>query len=542
MPLGYDQSPRRKGNGASIRGFDAEDGGDSESSISFDEKKEQADLEFHQENLLGLMRDICMGYNPSNLPQHVRSMLHLLAEDVFPGSYKHLLIILFGSKRDMQLCQEYMKVCLDEDTEAQPPRPRSGMRAIDETLFASEVEMLRKLVAPLRGDERNPVFWLNSRTAHAEELCVQAEYTVEILEYFHHDLLADMVVRDEHGKSSREPRLTHADCLEPVYSKLEVGNKRENHWSLREHRLEAAADTLGWESLPKSGIEFTSFHQFYKSHLRCTDYRKAVKAGFTPPVANKFPTSILEGLPVSIPFWPSSRAESRILDLIYKTALWLALARGFPAVHLFCDMVRHFTLREPTRPISDERVCFLKGFSEIRISPQAVHIPKDDPPFPFDDNDLADRNPDYFNDVFESRRQIVEGLQENLSLIEKPPLPTDIPDVEFDVPPPNPRICTKRRNTISGVQPLETEMRNTASLQPKHPSYLHEIHANIDPNRSPMISSATLQLFSPGTLLPVKIHPPRQSRFRDETPATTTSLLTTTCPITMHGNELIPTS
>ena len=184
------------------------------------------------------------------------------------------------------------------------------------------------------------------------------------------------------------------------------------------------------------------------------------------PNSNEFPKFILEGAEVTLPSWPCGKAQSTVLDLLFKTALWMGLARGFPALHLFCDMVRHFTFCEPGTNITEERARFLRYLVRVRVTSRAVRIPTLEPPFPFDDRTYADRNPAYFIDVAESRRRRGEELQETLSLNDRPRVPRHmaIGASESKLPPMLREDHPRPRNSIAGIQPIDMELKDTASL------------------------------------------------------------------------------
>lgn len=464
-PLGT-HSDEDAGEGSGQRQGDGDS--DSESLLSLEDKKEGSRPKFYKETLLSLMADLSMGYDPSTLPQYATSSFPLLWDNMFPGSFNHLLVILFGSNPDMTRCQSSMQSWLDGYLECQ----HTSTDTLDDALFGSEVEMVRRLVAPLRGVEMDRVFWLNSRTFYARELCEQVECSAKVIEQFQHDLIASLVVPDDHGKPASQWPLVRqrANLVDPVHGKVVNGKSREQFWGLRDYRLEASAATLGWETLIRSSIEFTKFHQYYKAHLRRTNRDKALELGFKRPVSSEFPKFILEGLAVTLPNWPCGEAKNTILDLLFKTALWIGLARGFPALHLFCDIARHFAFCEPTNPITKERACFLRHLVRVRVAPGAIRVPQDEPPFPFEDMTHADRNPAYFIDIAECRRHRAEELQGTLTLTDQPRMPGHMAVGSFE-PWLLPSDCSaseepsRRRNTIAGAQPLDLELKDTASPQ-----------------------------------------------------------------------------
>lgn len=175
---------------------------DDQSSVSLEEKKEKGSNAYYSEVLLSLMADLSMGYDPSNLPQYAMSVFPSFWEDMFPGSLNHLMVILFGSNSELDSCQISMHKWLDEHFDCQPTRPhiRTTMNMIDESIFGSELEMIRALVAPLRGDMTHRVFWLHSRPYYAKDLCDEVEASMRLIEKFQEDLVAGQVVPDQHRK------------------------------------------------------------------------------------------------------------------------------------------------------------------------------------------------------------------------------------------------------------------------------------------------------------------------------------------------------
>lgn len=229
--------------------------------------------------------------------------------------------------------------------------------------------------------------------------------------------------------------------------------------------MDASAATLAWVGWLKGDLEFTVLYHFYRSHLIDVDAMQAFEMGFIPPAENKFPSHVLEGLPNTLPVWSCHGGDTTVFDLIFKTALWLGLARGFPALHLFCDMVKHFTLHKPYRAITYERAKFLQQLVRMRVHSVSIRLPSEEAPFPYKDREFSDKNPDYFIDVAKSHVVMAKELEKKLTLIERPRLSGDLAKYKLRDPPCTPRDTLKRRNTIAGSYPMDVESKNTASHQ-----------------------------------------------------------------------------
>lgn len=76
------------------------------------------------------------------------------------------------------------------------------------------------------------------------------------------------------------------------------------------------------------------------------DPKSAQTLGFIPPENPQPPTVLLSSQPgiELVRITDLDHYDDQIMILLIWVSQWLALARGFPAVHLFCDIVRLFTI------------------------------------------------------------------------------------------------------------------------------------------------------------------------------------------------------
>lgn len=90
-----------------------------------------------------------------------------------------------------------------------PPRYRvDGSSGTDGNLFASELRVLRKLLAPLRGDDSRPIYWIGSRITNPDDSCAQMTTMMRIIKNFKEELFADVQGTNDDrklpiGRSSR---------------------------------------------------------------------------------------------------------------------------------------------------------------------------------------------------------------------------------------------------------------------------------------------------------------------------------------------------
>ena len=256
--------------------------------------------------------------------------------------------------------------------------------------------------------------------------------------------------------------------LDPINRKMIIGPNRDSVMSLRQVRLDGSAYSMKWENFIKEDLDFTTFHQFYKQGVCRTQGDKARELGFLPPAESSFPAYILEGTADTLPTWSSCKEDQRlILDLIFKIAIWLGLARGHAPLHLFCDMVRHFNFHNPKEVRIHGRESFLNHLVRVRAGSSVVRVPPAcaDPvaPFPFRDREFASRNPAYFRDVAKSEQLLAEELGKKLTLIDKPRMPSNMPNARLREPLRNVTDVTNRRVTIIGPRPMRWELNDTVS-------------------------------------------------------------------------------
>ena len=139
--------------------------------------------------------------------------------------------------------------------------------------------------------------------------------------------------------------------------------------------MSACRGTLGWGEFLKTNLHFTSFYQYYRACLieNTPDHARAI--GFLPPLQPVIPPYTPlhpDAETVAWCSWSQPEYQDSILDLVLKIAVWLGLARGAAAVHLFCDIVRAFSLKPPSVTTDSDRIALLYHFTSRRISCDGV--------------------------------------------------------------------------------------------------------------------------------------------------------------------------
>ena len=194
-----DQSPREQ---SPKRDTEAE--AVDEDAIMFQENKEKDTIEFDHRKLLRLMTQFTMGYDPNVLPGLVDALYPTVWEGMFPGSYNHLLVILFSSMADMEICQINMHNWMRNNFPFKHRTTLSKYEVLDETIFGSELEMLKRLLVPVRLNTVEEVFWLNTRRLNSAELAAQTCHAMDVLEQLRRDILDTLAKLVDFGKTSKE--------------------------------------------------------------------------------------------------------------------------------------------------------------------------------------------------------------------------------------------------------------------------------------------------------------------------------------------------
>ncbi|KAI9040060.1 uncharacterized protein KD926_008623 [Aspergillus affinis] len=347
-----------------------------------------------------LMAEFTRGFDPSTFQAELMAELPELVKNVLPGSYEQLLVILLEKSKNVDKIQSKLREWLRKRYPQLMSTFPIGTETMDESYFLTEIQILRKLLEPLRSEPSTPIYWMNTRRT---SVCEQLEAAVKVIEEFKLDIL-EALENDTEDRS--------------CYSTLPVSNPRSSLMSMKEVRIEACKASLKWDGLAHAEIELTKFYHFYRNDLIKNRPEKAREEGWLPPTTTKIPRSSTEmSEEGDLVVWPTHKGNEKLFNMLLKTALWLAMARGLAAVHLFCDVARLFTAHEPSKEANKAYINFLRHLAQIRANDRAqLDV---DAPFPYSDSLLANWNPDYFKDVWKVNRTLMAKLNECPSLLVK---------------------------------------------------------------------------------------------------------------------------
>lgn len=345
-----------------------------------------------------LVAKFARGFDAGSFPDYVHAWIPKLEYYLFPGSYAHLMLILLEEWDQMEYFQLSMFQWLCQRYPVPHDYRIGGTRGVDDRLFVSELEVLKKLLSPLCGDNSRPIYWIGSRLTNPDDSCNQVKTSMRIIKNFKDEISAE--IRGPNDDSKLPLRIfkeTGLTLTGTIYSLWGNSEDRRAEISVREFRMDACRASLGWGEFLKSDIHFTSFHQHYKAHLIATSPERARAIGFLPPLHPSIPkyapvhpdtekTAWCE--------WQHPDLSGSILDLVLKTAVWLGLARGSAAVHLFCDVVRAFSLKKPTKVTHSDRIALLYQFTALRVSCEGIESGLATP-YSHEDQSLTNENSEY---------------------------------------------------------------------------------------------------------------------------------------------------
>ncbi|CAP93699.1 Pc16g10290 [Penicillium rubens Wisconsin 54-1255] len=291
----------------------------------------------------------------------IASYLPSWQTNTLPGSFAHLLYSLFGPfeavvklQQSLDNIPEYFQQNRHRALFAnqirnfnrepknlkcgatfapQLPSSQDGewCRKSDEFLFSHELQMLRNLVEPLR-DTSKPIYWITDRVESALEMDNGFLASKELIADFKKDL-SETAWNRRKNYTIYDPR--------PDWDEQQKETKR-----LREYRLQACKGTLYWDRWPPVEEQYDRNALAAKQFIIDNDPKAAEILGFLPPENSQPPAALIStqpGIELAC-IIDLEHYDDQITIVLIRISQWLALARGFPVVHLFCDIVRLFTI------------------------------------------------------------------------------------------------------------------------------------------------------------------------------------------------------
>lgn len=173
------------------------------------EEKAPQIFQAENERLDELMGQFTKGFDPGAFGGNVLASIPMLGKNLFPGSYAHLLLLLLESFEMLQTTQLSLEDWLKDRFNKNQIIHPTEISITDETYFGAEIEMLRKLLEPIREGNKNSIFWINTRRTHPTRTCEQLEAAIRVIESFKNDVCAAM--KDDHELSEYDAMSKSSD-------------------------------------------------------------------------------------------------------------------------------------------------------------------------------------------------------------------------------------------------------------------------------------------------------------------------------------------
>lgn len=170
--------------------------------------------------------------------------------------------------------------------------------------------------------------------------------------------------------------------------------------------MDSCKGSLEWAPFPPSEIELRRRYIYFGN--RCGHHKEPVQ----PRIRNSIPpVQVSSNLAFEFDNVDMIRCHGgRILCLLVQIAQWLALARGFAVVHLFCDVARLFSTHGVDLG-SKAQVEICKQLTQFRLLSDSLNSPL---PlnFPASSSVVGQFSPTFIQSVIQANRKMVNALVE----------------------------------------------------------------------------------------------------------------------------------
>lgn len=147
---------------------------------------------YDAQRLRELVANFARGFDAEHFPAYVKGWMAGIHKDLFPGSYAHLMVILLEDWDRMEQFQASMFKWLCEEHPVPPFYNWGSAHGEDYMMFVSELEILQKLLWPLRRDNSRPVHWIGTRIANSGDSCNQIKTSMRIIKHFKEEISAEI--------------------------------------------------------------------------------------------------------------------------------------------------------------------------------------------------------------------------------------------------------------------------------------------------------------------------------------------------------------
>ncbi|PGH06892.1 hypothetical protein GX51_02137 [Blastomyces parvus] len=342
-------------------------------------------------------------FNPKAWMVHVPAMTEKLVKDATPGTFKHFLLLLLEPDETFAVAQHSVQSWLDERYPGRvvddiPERGPYALWATEKQLLLGELELLRKLVEPLR-EEATTIHWLEKNPCRNVFTMRALKKAYKIIVEFENETTARTILNEE-GK----------------LSSLSVDRDfRLAVMSMRMARMDVCKESLS--KLPPPKIpkfnDPTAFpttegrlHNYknYLPHMHETEHFDTPDSSLSPQPHEDLHKYRLEAA-------NCAGSMDDVIETMMNTARWLAKARCTESVDLFCDVARMFSPRDPPANLSIEKYSLLRALCDVMFDTDDIGSESSSSTVRYSEGDLDTINWEYFVDAAASRRSLMMDLQ-----------------------------------------------------------------------------------------------------------------------------------
>ncbi|OJD23207.1 hypothetical protein ACJ73_05442 [Blastomyces percursus] len=383
-------------------------------------------------------------FNPKAWMVHVPAMTGKLVKDATPGTFKHFLLLLLEPNETFAKAQHNVQTWLDERYSGRvvdniPERGPYALWVAEKQLLLGEIELLRKLVEPLR-EVGKTIHWLEKNPPCRNLYTMRSlKKAYKIIVEFENETTTRTILNEE-GKLSflsvdhnlfPAIRWWLTETIEDFALSTIPGDFRLAVMSMRMARMDVCKESLS--KLPPPIIpNFNDRTTSSTSKRRLPKYKNYQQL-------HPDGTELLDRPEPSLSLQPHEdmlkyRLEAAnctgtmddVIETMMNTARWLAKARCTESVDLFCDVARMFSPRDPPANLSNEKYSLLRALCDVMFDTD--DIGSQSPYFTdrYSEIDLdATTNWEYFVDAAASRRSLMIDLQLRMAA-ERPIAPTQM--------------------------------------------------------------------------------------------------------------------
>ncbi|KAJ5654616.1 hypothetical protein N7490_001619 [Penicillium lividum] len=332
----------------------------------------------HQKLLIASIANYTIGFDLKAFPESIKQWFSDFDRNQLPGTYGHLLMLMFADEKEYVELQvmmghfsgwDFLKVerelvtRVDQTRNFRAPWDEWPLREPatlqlkdsdeiewrddvedgrkrDELKFGIALRTLRDLVAPLRDptEPNHTIFWIQGREDQPDSVLEEWEWSKDLIDDF-----KKRIVETEWNRVDN-PSIYHSypqSCDENYELQQKLGRF--------EARTDACICTMMWDEHIMDRSKYPERGpSFYKRASSLGGLHATLLSaimGVQEPPKIPIPTvQVSENLGHDIDNEVIRTENGQLLNMLVQLAEWLALARGYPAVKMFTEITRLFTV------------------------------------------------------------------------------------------------------------------------------------------------------------------------------------------------------